>query len=118
MGHLFWYMLCYALSTVRWINLEKAMHVSFGQYYDDNDGDNDDDTDDDYDDDYLNQKTQRGGQPPTQEELDSSLVNKAPGCPSLSILSFTNAFHGRTMGKHPTHFICIDSHWSHDIWNK
>ena len=45
------------------------------------------------------QRRQRGGEPPSQEELDSSLINKAPGCPSLSILSFSNAFHGRTMGK-------------------
>ena len=71
---------------------------------DDIDGDDDDDDVGDYGNYYdagVYQKTQRGGQPPTQEELDSSLVNKAPGCPSLSILSFTNAFHGRTMGKHP-----------------
>ena len=41
---------------------------------------------------------QRGGQPPTQEELNSSMLNAAPGCPDLSILSFTGAFHGRTFG--------------------
>ncbi|RXG60141.1 4-aminobutyrate aminotransferase, mitochondrial [Armadillidium vulgare] len=33
----------------------------------------------------------------TKEELESSLVNKPPGCPELSILSFHGGFHGRTM---------------------
>lgn len=45
---------------------------------------------------YQNKK--RNFQPPTQEELDSCVVNKAPGSPNLSILSFTNAFHGRLFG--------------------
>lgn len=53
-------------------------------------------------------RRQRGGEPPTQEELDSSLINKAPGCPSLSIMSFSNAFHGRTMGATAT----THSKWS------
>lgn len=26
------------------------------------------------------------------------MVNKAPGAPNLSVLSFMNGFHGRTMG--------------------
>ena len=34
----------------------------------------------------------------TEEELQSCMVNVAPGCPDLSILSFTGGFHGRTMG--------------------
>jgi len=41
---------------------------------------------------------QRGGRAFTQEEMDSSMVNQAPGTPSLSILSFHGGFHGRTMG--------------------
>jgi len=41
---------------------------------------------------------QRDGRPVTQEELNSSMLNQAPGCPNLSILSFTGAFHGRTFG--------------------
>ncbi|XP_067672599.1 4-aminobutyrate aminotransferase, mitochondrial-like isoform X2 [Haliotis asinina] len=41
---------------------------------------------------------QRGGAPPTEEELTSCLMNQAPGNPDLSILSFKGAFHGRTMG--------------------
>jgi len=41
---------------------------------------------------------ERAGAPPTQEEMDTSLVNKAPGCPPLTIMSFNNGFHGRTMG--------------------
>jgi 4-aminobutyrate aminotransferase/(S)-3-amino-2-methylpropionate transaminase len=40
----------------------------------------------------------RKGAPPTQEELNSAMVNSAPGCPPLSILSFSGAFHGRTFG--------------------
>lgn len=44
------------------------------------------------------QRDKRGGAAPTQEDLDSCLINKAPGAPNLSILSFMNSFHGRTMG--------------------
>jgi 4-aminobutyrate aminotransferase/(S)-3-amino-2-methylpropionate transaminase len=41
---------------------------------------------------------QRGGQPPSQATLDECVMNKGPGCPDLSILSFKGAFHGRTFG--------------------
>ena len=42
---------------------------------------------------------QRGGRESfTQEELDSTMANKAPGSPKLSILSFKGCFHGRTVG--------------------
>lgn len=34
----------------------------------------------------------------TKEEQDSSMINKPPGAPKLSILSFHGSFHGRTMG--------------------
>jgi len=44
------------------------------------------------------QHRQRGGRPPTEEEMQSSLINQAPGSPKLSFLSFMNAFHGRGMG--------------------
>ena len=40
----------------------------------------------------------RNGDPPTQEELNSCMLNSSPGCPPLSILSFGGAFHGRTLG--------------------
>jgi len=40
----------------------------------------------------------RNGGAPSQEELDSCMLNQAPGCPKLSILSFWGAFHGRTFG--------------------
>ncbi|RUS90829.1 hypothetical protein EGW08_001448 [Elysia chlorotica] len=43
-------------------------------------------------------RRERGGKPPSQEEIQSSLRNTPPGCPKLSALSFQNAFHGRTMG--------------------
>ncbi|ELU05560.1 hypothetical protein CAPTEDRAFT_228193 [Capitella teleta] len=43
-------------------------------------------------------RKQRGGAGYSQEEMDSSLINQPPGCPNLAILSFENAFHGRTMG--------------------
>lgn len=41
---------------------------------------------------------QRGGLAPTQTTLDECIMNKGPGCPDLSILSFKGAFHGRTFG--------------------
>uniref|UniRef100_A0A0B7ARR8 (S)-3-amino-2-methylpropionate transaminase n=1 Tax=Arion vulgaris TaxID=1028688 RepID=A0A0B7ARR8_9EUPU len=44
------------------------------------------------------QRRARGGKPPSKEELETSLLNKPPGNPNLSVLSFKNAFHGRTMG--------------------
>lgn len=43
------------------------------------------------------QTKMRGG-PPTQEEMQTCMVNQAPGCPKLSVLSFSRAFHGRLMG--------------------
>lgn len=43
-------------------------------------------------------EAKRGGRPPSQEELESTMVNKAPGSPPLKIVSFTGAFHGRLMG--------------------
>lgn len=41
---------------------------------------------------------QRGGKPPTQEELHTTMYNQSPGSPSLSALSFDGGFHGRTLG--------------------
>jgi len=38
----------------------------------------------------------RGGRDFTQEEMDSCMVNQAPGTPKLSVLSFHGGFHGRT----------------------
>lgn len=43
-------------------------------------------------------KKERGHNSVTQEELDSCMINKFPGCPDYSILSFMGGFHGRTMG--------------------
>ena len=44
------------------------------------------------------QNDRRGGAAFSQEELESCMVNQPPGAPNLSVLSFTGAFHGRTMG--------------------
>lgn len=45
------------------------------------------------------QQVRRGEKVPfTQEEINSCMVNQAPGAPKLSIMSFHGAFHGRTMG--------------------
>lgn len=43
---------------------------------------------------------QRGGADVdfTQQEIDSSMLNQAPGAPALSILSFRTGFHGRLFG--------------------
>ncbi|XP_053328247.1 4-aminobutyrate aminotransferase, mitochondrial isoform X1 [Spea bombifrons] len=43
-------------------------------------------------------KKERGHSSVTKEELDSCMINKFPGCPDYSILSFMGGFHGRTMG--------------------
>ncbi|CAF0914597.1 unnamed protein product [Brachionus calyciflorus] len=40
----------------------------------------------------------RGGKELTQEDLNECVMNKGPGCPDLSILSFKGGFHGRTLG--------------------
>ncbi|KAL5018141.1 hypothetical protein ScPMuIL_003863 [Solemya velum] len=44
------------------------------------------------------QRRVSGGSPPTEEEKETATINQPPGCPPLTILSFKNAFHGRTMG--------------------
>ncbi|KAM8825228.1 4-aminobutyrate aminotransferase, mitochondrial isoform 1-T2 [Synchiropus picturatus] len=41
---------------------------------------------------------ERGHNLPSEQELSSCMINKGPGCPELSILSFMGGFHGRTMG--------------------
>ncbi|XP_070779260.1 4-aminobutyrate aminotransferase, mitochondrial isoform X4 [Enoplosus armatus] len=41
---------------------------------------------------------ERGHNIPSDEDLSSCMINQAPGCPDLSILSFMGGFHGRTMG--------------------
>lgn len=38
----------------------------------------------------------RNGKPPSQIEIEQCIMNKGPGCPDLSLLSFVGAFHGRT----------------------
>lgn len=44
-------------------------------------------------------RTARGENVPfSEEEMNSCMVNAAPGAPKLSILSFHGAFHGRTLG--------------------
>ncbi|XP_037074392.1 4-aminobutyrate aminotransferase, mitochondrial-like isoform X2 [Pollicipes pollicipes] len=35
---------------------------------------------------------------PPAEDMQSCMMNRAPGSPPLSVLSFTHAFHGRTLG--------------------
>ncbi|KAK2160754.1 hypothetical protein LSH36_127g08000 [Paralvinella palmiformis] len=56
-------------------------------------------------------RKQRGGATPSKEELESCLMNREPGCPSLTIMSFNNAFHGRTMGC----LITTHTKWSHKL---
>ncbi|XP_006867312.1 PREDICTED: 4-aminobutyrate aminotransferase, mitochondrial [Chrysochloris asiatica] len=41
---------------------------------------------------------ERGHASFSKEELETCMINQAPGCPDYSILSFMGAFHGRTMG--------------------
>lgn len=48
---------------------------------------------------FIWRRTQeRDGKEATEEEISSSMVNKAPGAPNYSILSFTKGFHGRLFG--------------------
>lgn len=48
---------------------------------------------------FIWRRTQeRNGKEATQEEIDSSMVNQAPGAPNYSILSFSKGFHGRLFG--------------------
>ncbi|XP_022092684.1 4-aminobutyrate aminotransferase, mitochondrial-like [Acanthaster planci] len=42
-------------------------------------------------------RKKRGG-PATQEEIDSSVTGKEPGCPPYTVLSFNGSFHGRSLG--------------------
>jgi len=44
------------------------------------------------------QKQREGRVGFTEEELQSTMLNQAPGSPKLSILSFKGCFHGRTVG--------------------
>jgi len=53
------------------------------------------------------QRRRRGDKPPTDEEMSSALINKPPGAPPLTVLSFSRAFHGRTMGMSILWFIFI-----------
>uniref|UniRef100_A0A3Q3W230 Uncharacterized protein n=1 Tax=Mola mola TaxID=94237 RepID=A0A3Q3W230_MOLML len=41
---------------------------------------------------------ERGHSTPSHEDLTTCMINQAPGCPDLSILSFMGGFHGRTLG--------------------
>lgn len=40
----------------------------------------------------------RGGSAPSEEAMNSTVYNQAPGSPNLSAMSFDGAFHGRTFG--------------------
>nr|CAH7737122.1 unnamed protein product [Callosobruchus chinensis] len=44
------------------------------------------------------QRNQRGQSTITEEDLKSALINKPPGTPELTIMSFKNAEHGTTLG--------------------
>ncbi|RWS27586.1 4-aminobutyrate aminotransferase-like protein [Leptotrombidium deliense] len=44
------------------------------------------------------QQKKRGGESPSDEELESCLWNQSPGAPNLSVMSFSGGFHGRTFG--------------------
>ncbi|KAH7013782.1 4-aminobutyrate aminotransferase [Ilyonectria destructans] len=48
---------------------------------------------------FIWRRTQeRGGKDFTAEEIDSAMINQAPGAPNYSVLSFTKGFHGRLFG--------------------
>jgi len=41
---------------------------------------------------------QRNGRAPSQEELETCMLNTTPGSPNISVMSFNGAFHGRLFG--------------------
>ncbi|XP_073245539.1 4-aminobutyrate aminotransferase, mitochondrial-like [Porites lutea] len=48
---------------------------------------------------FMHYKSKHRGDPePRIEDLDSCMLNQAPGTPPLSILGFDKGFHGRTLG--------------------
>jgi 4-aminobutyrate aminotransferase/(S)-3-amino-2-methylpropionate transaminase len=44
------------------------------------------------------QHLKRGGKLPTEEQMNSCMLNEEPGTPKLAIMSFKGAFHGRLFG--------------------
>lgn len=44
------------------------------------------------------ENNRRGGEPHSEHQIESSMVNASPGVSQTTILSFTGAFHGRTLG--------------------
>ena len=53
----------------------------------------------------------RGGEPFSQEAMESCMVNAAPGTPNLAVLSFHGGFHGRTAAS----LACTHSKYIHKI---
>ena len=53
----------------------------------------------------------REGRTFTAEEMDSCMINQAPGTPNLSVLSFHGGFHGRTAAS----LACTHSKYIHKI---
>jgi len=58
---------------------------------------------------YMNKM--REGRGFSQEEMESCMINEAPGTPNLSILSFHGGFHGRTAAS----LACTHSKYIHKI---
>lgn len=56
-------------------------------------------------------RERRGSEVPNDEEIMSCMINKPPGSPHLSVLSFAGAFHGRTIGA----LGCTHSKWLHKL---
>ena len=53
----------------------------------------------------------RGGEPFSQEAMESCMVNAAPGTSNLAVLSFHGGFHGRTAAS----LACTHSKYIHKI---
>ena len=62
------------------------------------------------------QRRERGGQPPSAQELESCISGQTPGSPKLSILSFKGAFHGRGMGQ-SAHCVIWNMYSRHAVWH-
>lgn len=46
---------------------------------------------------FIHYQHRKRGTPPTKKDLDSSIIQKKPGTPDLSVLAFNGSFHGRSL---------------------
>jgi len=60
---------------------------------------------------FKHMEKERGGRAFSEEEMQSCMINQAPGTPDLSVLSFHGGFHGRTAAS----LACTHSKYIHKV---